>query len=430
MEKKHFNNVPFTEINEILGKPPNWIVRWGNTLILLIFLLFLTISWIIQYPDVIESNFVLQSKKITTDIIANSSGHIQEIFYQDNQSVKKGDVIGLINSTSDYQSITGLEQNVLNFIDGKSFDLSSQHKNLKLGELQPYYSQFLQTLKDNNFIVSSKYNHDNIQQINNQINNLQKSIAELNNIELVAEKEYLLIKKQFLDKQSLYSAGVIDRFELESYKTKEYEKEKEIKQLKLNIIDKNKDINQLRSQIVQLDQSNATSKSSQSNKLMEDANLLKSKIEDWKFKYLLISNTDGTLSYSQMRQVGQYIQEKETVFNVIPLNSSVGSDSLIVSLFLPQNGSGKVEIGQKCLLKLDAFPSNEYGMLEGKVKVKSLIPKDAKYYIEISLNNGMTTTYNKSVEKSQQMTGVASIITEKKRLLNRVLEKIVGKFTK
>ena len=69
-------------------------------------------------------------------------------------------------------------------------------------------------------------------------------------------------------------------------------------------------------------------------------------------------------------------------------------------------------------------------MLEGKVKVKSLIPKDAKYYIEISLNNGMTTTYNKSVEKSQQMTGVASIITEKKRLLNRVLEKIVGKFTK
>ena len=142
MEKKHFNNVPFTEINEILGKPPNWIVRWGNTLILLIFLLFLTISWIIQYPDVIESNFVLQSKKITTDIIANSSGHIQEIFYQDNQSVKNGDVIGLINSTSDYQSIIGLEQNVLNFIDGKSFDLSSKHKNLKLGELQPYYSQF------------------------------------------------------------------------------------------------------------------------------------------------------------------------------------------------------------------------------------------------------------------------------------------------
>jgi len=428
MEKNHYKNIPFTEINEILGKPPSWIVRWGNTLLLLIFLVFLTISWIIQYPDVIETTFVLQSKTNTTEIIANYSGHIEEIFVADNTPVKSGDVIGIIKNTADIESISELELRINDFTNGKGFALPNQ--SLKLGDLQPYYSTFLQTLKENNFLVNSKFNHDNKTQYQNQINNLQKSIDELQNIESVALKELGLIKKQFLDKQSLYSSGVIDRFELESYKSKEYEKEKEINQLKLNIIDKNKEINQLKSQIVQLNQTNETSKNAQSIQLLEDANLLKSKISEWKFKYLLIAQSNGILSYAQNRQKGQYVQEKEVVFNILPQNQNNDPDSINVSVYLPQVGSGKVEVGQKCQLKLDAYPSTEFGFLEGVIKSKSLVPKDNKYYIEISLLNGMVTSYNKKIEKSQQMTGTALIITDKKRLLKRIIEKIIGKFTK
>lgn len=428
MEKIHNNNVPFTEINEILGKPPAWIVRWGNTLLLIIFIVFLTISWIIQYPDVIETTFVLQSKNNPTEIIANYSGHIEEIFVADHALVKSGDVIGIIKNTADFESISELELRINDFTNGKGFTLPNQ--SLKLGDLQPYYSTFLQTLKENNFLINSKYTQDNKTQYQNQINNLQKSIDELQNIESVALKELGLIKKQFLDKQSLYSSGVIDRFELESYKSKEYEKEKEIKQLKLNIIDKNKEINQLKSQIVQLNQTNETSKNAQSIQLLEDANLLKSKISEWKFKYLLIAPTSGLLSYAQNRQKGQYIQEKEVVFNILPQNQINDPDSISVSIYLPQTGSGKVEIGQKCQLKLDAYPSTEFGFLEGVIKSKSLVPKDNKYYIEISLLNGMVTSYNKKIEKSQQMTGTALIITDKKRLLKRIIEKIIGKFTK
>ena len=68
--------------------------------------------------------------------------------------MKSGDVIGIIKNTADFESISELELRINDFTNGKGFALPNQ--SLKLGDLQPYYSTFLQTLKENNFLIFPK----------------------------------------------------------------------------------------------------------------------------------------------------------------------------------------------------------------------------------------------------------------------------------
>ena len=41
------------DVQEILGTPPSWIVRWGSTFIFLGVILLGVVSYIVKYPDII-----------------------------------------------------------------------------------------------------------------------------------------------------------------------------------------------------------------------------------------------------------------------------------------------------------------------------------------------------------------------------------------
>ena len=80
--------------------------------------------------------------------------------------------------------------------------------------------------------------------------------------------------------------------------------------------------------------------------------------------------------------------------------------------------------GQKVNIRLQNFPENEYGILRGTVKNISLVPVQtgeaaANYSVEISLSNGLITTYKKELPYLSDMQGQADIITEDISLLER-----------
>ena len=43
------------EVQEILSAVPNWMIRWGITLIFGLIIMLVFISWFIKYPDIILS---------------------------------------------------------------------------------------------------------------------------------------------------------------------------------------------------------------------------------------------------------------------------------------------------------------------------------------------------------------------------------------
>ena len=63
-------------------------------------------------------------------------------------------------------------------------------------------------------------------------------------------------------------------------------------------------------------------------------------------------------------------------------------------------------------------------MVTGIVKSKSLVATDNAYILEVELPNGLLTNYGKKLEFSQEMRGIADIITEDIRLIQRIFAPI------
>ena len=47
------------EVQEILSYVPNWMIRWGNTLLLGLICMLLFITWFVKYPDVITTQVMV-----------------------------------------------------------------------------------------------------------------------------------------------------------------------------------------------------------------------------------------------------------------------------------------------------------------------------------------------------------------------------------
>jgi len=80
------------EVQEILSYVPNWLVRYGNTIVLLLLL----ITWFVKYPDVITAEVVVTTKIPPEKIYAKSSGKIETILVNNKAKVTANSIIEVI----------------------------------------------------------------------------------------------------------------------------------------------------------------------------------------------------------------------------------------------------------------------------------------------------------------------------------------------
>ena len=114
----------------------------------------------------------------------------------------------------------------------------------------------------------------------------------------------------------------------------------------------------------------------------------------------------------------QNVNEGEILFTVVPNDL----EEIIGKVALPIRNSGKVKKGQKVLIKLDNYPFEEWGSLQGEIDNISEVPKQgekAYYTLYISIDN-LTTTYDKEIDFKQEMQGTAEIIVEELTILQRI----------
>jgi len=87
---------------------------------------------------------------------------------------------------------------------------------------------------------------------------------------------------------------------------------------------------------------------------------------------------------------------------------------------VPEAGFGKVRVGQKVMIRLDAYPRLEFGQLDARVASISAVAIDGKYRVLLDLPNGLTTTSGKTVQFAQNMDGDARIEVNSLRLIQQV----------
>ena len=105
---------------------------------------------------------------------------------------------------------------------------------------------------------------------------------------------------------------------------------------------------------------------------------------------------------------------------VVPENQG----DFVGRIMLGMQKSGKVKPGMLVNIKLSGFPYLEFGMVRGVVISRSMVPEGERYYVELSLPDGLNTLYDKQLPFSQNMKGTAEIMTDNLNLLQKIVDPI------
>lgn len=100
--------------------------------------------------------------------------------------------------------------------------------------------------------------------------------------------------------------------------------------------------------------------------------------------------------------------------------SSSTPEEFIAFIQIPINGAGKIQPGQRVIIKLAAYPYLEFGYLEGITRDISLAPNKNNYLVEVTIDQNLITTNKKQLQFLGEMTGTADIITENRTFIERI----------
>ncbi|GHV23990.1 hypothetical protein FACS1894174_10210 [Bacteroidia bacterium] len=150
MEEEKNIELRSEEFQEILGAIPPFILRWGISIVGIICAVLLIGSAIFKYPDTISAGITLTGTTPSAGIVARSSGKILKIYVKDNQEVRTGDYLAIIENPAEVSDVLYLKNYLKQWNQyPDSIALSSlPPKQMKLGNLQSLYSSYYMTLSD------------------------------------------------------------------------------------------------------------------------------------------------------------------------------------------------------------------------------------------------------------------------------------------
>ena len=412
------------EVQEILGRPSRWILRWGITLLFFVVLLLFVGSWFFKYPDIIVSEITVTTENVPANLVAKSSGKITGLYAKDNELVKKEQMIAVIENSALTSDVISLKEMIKAFDNENWLDTSLLIKisktSLVLGEIESSFSSFRSKLEDYIKFSERDYSGKKIASLEKQINFYKGLVLQMQRQVILQNEDLSIANGQFLRDSLLHVQKVLSDADYEISKKNQLQKKFSNESAKTSLTNSQIQYSQLEQQLQELGLDRSAKTEEYELSLKQLLSSLKASIAQWEQNYVLISPVEGKLTFSRVWSIHQNVTAGELVVTIIPATQG----EMIGILKLPIQGSGKVKIGQKVNIKFQNYPYMEFGMVLGKIKKVSLVPNDKNYLVEVVFPNGLVSNYGKKLAFLPEMTGSAEIITEDLRLIERFFNPI------
>ena len=422
-------NLRSEEVQEILGRLPRWIVRVGISIIFVVVAGLFVGSYFLKYPDILPAPITVTTENLPAGVMAMTTGKIDTIAVAEKQTVKEGELLAVIRNPAKLEDVMAVKRMLegADTVDVETHGRASLQNSasLQLGDLQSAYTAFDNALTDYRHFVVTDYHNRKIAVIRKQIaaqkNLLQKTVNQLN----INRKQLATAQKLFEIDSTLYSKAALSLVDYQSARNSLLQHLSSFESSKMSVDNQQMSILQFEQSIFDLEQQRIDEEQKLTSALTSAKEQLAAQIRQWEQTYLLIAPCDGKVTFTKYWQKNQNVNAGEVLVTVVP----DGDTQVVGKILLPQQGAGKVKVGQTVNVKLDNFPYLEYGMVKVCIRNISMVPVQVDentkaYMLEVEFPENLVTTYGKELTFSQEMTGMAEIITEDLRLLDKFINPI------
>ncbi len=409
------------QVKEVLGKTPNWMIRWGTSMVFVIVVLLLVGSAIIRYNDIIPANIVITSKNPPVYLKARSSGRLTKVLVQPNEAVKDGHILAEIENTAKFEDVLYLKEQ-LNNHTATFLVLDTLKKvfpsTLDLGEIQLAYGNFLTAYQ--NFVLYNTLapNSKESVLIQRQLREQQQFLKNQNRQLQLFKEDLALSKTNFERNRELYDRGVISKAEYEEASRAYLADQQQYEGFLTNISNTQIAIANFNNLLTKTNIQGTEFENTYNQELENAEQNLLTSLNSWEQQYIISSPINGTVTVFDIWDQYQNVELGETLFTIVPKDM----DGIIGRVTLPIRNSGKVKAGQKVIIKLDNYPFEEWGSLLGEIENISEVPKQGEqtfYTLYIGVKD-LTTSFGKTISFKQEMQGTAEIVVEELTVLQRI----------
>lgn len=419
MSTEQHNKFYSEEAQDILGKLPSWIIRWGMTLIFFIFLGIILGCCFIKYPQVVTAPVSLTTINPPSDLIAKTTGRIDTMFFKEGENVKENDVVAIIYNTADYGDIC-LVDYILSNIDSLHTNLNDDYK---LGELQNGLSELRGYCSDFTHYLTVQDIPRRQTILSAQIDKQKQYYNKLQRQQNLMLQDLALERNKYQRDSGLYAKKVYSTVEFEQASQAYLQKRNSLEGFEASMTSTEASILQMQGQLAELEMQYNNETSTYRRQISESRSRLQAQIKQWRENYLLTSPICGRLTLTKYWSENQNVVTGDKIATVIPNDSM----QVVGIMTIPSVGFGKVTVGQIVNVRLNGYPYQEYGVLKGVISRLSLVPtggEQSGYIAEITFPNGLNSTYKTKLSLIQQMDGTGDIITKDQRLIERFIQPI------
>lgn len=422
-----FTELRSEEVQELLTRPPKWLLRWGVTVVFAVLALIFVGAWVVHYPDLVRASFKLTSANAPRAVLTRTDGKLVRLFAREGQIVKTGTVLAYLESTARHDQVLRLSREL-----AKAWTVASrgnleglERLNLsrysQLGELQTAYQTFEQAqIQLRAYLANGFYSKKKIM-LRQEIADLQALADNLREQHKIQAQDMKLAQEDYAIQQQLARDKVIAPLELKREESKNIARRLPYQQTASALISNLTAQRAKQKEILELDRQVAEERDT----FLQALNTLQSAADTWKTKYVLTAPVSGRVFFTGTLQENQPVAISQELFYVAPPSTDYFGE-----LRVPQQNAGKVQVGQDVLVKFAGFPYQEFGAVRGRITAIADIPlKDSVFLAKVALPTGLKTTYGKSLAYKTGMAASADIVTEDSRLLEKLfyqLRKVAG----
>ena len=429
---KTLNENRTEEVASIIERMPTKFGIMISAVAIGLVLLLLLFGWMIKYPSILSGEIVINTRQAPVKLVASTSGNI--ILLQDKSgiTVSEGEYIAYIKNEANLKDVRILESMLHGINIHKITYKEHRHlfpENLSLGEINNKYFNYLNALYQYlDYTIQQPYEVQ--KQINQKLLELHsKKFDQLKNDFHNQNIKYTTSQSLFKKDSTLFTKNVTSKADIEHSIIAKANSELDYNAIDKEISNTSYQINeaQNKAQVIVIE------KASKERELIINMfntyyDLIDA-IKKWERNYVFVAPINGKVDFLSFIKSNDYIQSGQELFKIIPVNNQI-----IGQVNLPENGSGKVKIGQSVIIKLNNYPFNEYGSIKGKVKRISLVTnqqtlsdnqnKVNSYLVDIDLPFGLKTNYGVELNFHAEARGNAEIITADRRLIERFFDNL------
>lgn len=409
-------------VQEIMGRPPGWLVRSGIAVIVTVVALLVVGSRFVKYPEILPAEITINAYNLPAQVKARSSGRIDTVFVEDGMHVDEGSPLALIENAANYGDVVLLKKQLATTKRDSVWPID---QDLRLGNIQESYLSFVQAANDYLFFLEKDYASVLIASKKEQIKVMEENLRNQKERLRISIEQLAIAYDRFRIDSTLYMEKAIAKVTFQESK-KTYMQQQmshqsllsEAENLRLSLL-------QTKQAVTELEQGRAEQKHGYYMRLCVARDQMEAQITQWEKNYLLVSPTNGVVAITKYWQKNQNITAGETMMTVVP----DGASAYFGKLYLSQRGAGKVKEGQKVDIKLDDYPYMEFGFIQVTLSSISMLPYNDEtngnvYVLDVSLPDSLVTQYGTHIPYRPEMTGVAEVITDDLSVLDRLLNPI------